>query len=211
MLLAPAFTNIKSAGDVTSAAYTIKGVLDTARTYAKANNTYTWVGFYEEERDRGYANKQQSQPHPWEADESLLLPSRPKMERRFTNEQHDPATAYHPDRIQSSRKVSEGRKNTSNRYWRSTRPDSERPTPIPDTLNLPGLTHLTLKGLSPFDHFNRIGIDSSDGSPSPIHGPKLYILQNYSIQSSRRSKYKQHLHYETPRGDRGETNTRHQR
>src|SRR5436309_10162676 len=48
LLVAPAFTNLKSAGDVTSAAYTIKGVLDTARTYAKANNTYTWVGFYEE-------------------------------------------------------------------------------------------------------------------------------------------------------------------
>jgi Tfp pilus assembly protein FimT len=48
VLLAPAFTTIKSGGDVTSAAYTIKGVLDTARTYAKANNTYTWVGFYEE-------------------------------------------------------------------------------------------------------------------------------------------------------------------
>src|SRR5213082_1740002 len=45
VLIAPAFTTIKSAGDVTSAAYTIKGVLDTARTYAKANNTYTWVGF----------------------------------------------------------------------------------------------------------------------------------------------------------------------
>src|SRR5213075_3166192 len=27
----------------------IKGVLDTARTYAKANSTYTWVGFYEED------------------------------------------------------------------------------------------------------------------------------------------------------------------
>jgi len=49
VLIAPAFTTIKSAGDVTSAAYTIKGVLDTARTYAKANNTYTWVGFYEED------------------------------------------------------------------------------------------------------------------------------------------------------------------
>ncbi len=48
-LLAPAFTTIKSGTDVTSAAYTIKGVLDTARTYAKANNTYTWVGFYEED------------------------------------------------------------------------------------------------------------------------------------------------------------------
>lgn len=49
VLIAPAFTNIRSAGDVTSAAYTIKGVLDTARTYAKANNTYTWVGFFEED------------------------------------------------------------------------------------------------------------------------------------------------------------------
>src|SRR5882757_2292613 len=45
VLLAPAFTTIKSGGDVTSEAYTIKGVLDTARTYAKASNTYTWVGF----------------------------------------------------------------------------------------------------------------------------------------------------------------------
>jgi Tfp pilus assembly protein FimT len=45
VLIAPAFTTIKSGTDVTSAAYTIKGVLDTARTYAKANNTYTWVGF----------------------------------------------------------------------------------------------------------------------------------------------------------------------
>jgi len=49
VLLTPAFTNLKSAGDVTSAAYTIKGVLEQGRTYAMANNTYTWVGFYEED------------------------------------------------------------------------------------------------------------------------------------------------------------------
>ena len=48
-LIAPAFTTIKGGTDVTSAGYTIKGVLDTARTYAKANNTYTWVGFFEED------------------------------------------------------------------------------------------------------------------------------------------------------------------
>src|SRR5207248_2473818 len=48
VLIAPAFTSIKGGTDVTSVAYTIQGVLDTARTYAKANNTYTWVGFYEE-------------------------------------------------------------------------------------------------------------------------------------------------------------------
>jgi prepilin-type N-terminal cleavage/methylation domain-containing protein len=49
VLIAPAFTTIKGGTDVTKAAYTIKGVLDTARTYAKANNTYTWVGFCEED------------------------------------------------------------------------------------------------------------------------------------------------------------------
>jgi Tfp pilus assembly protein FimT len=47
ILIAPAFTTIKGGTDVTSAAYTIQGALDTARTYAKANNTYTWVGFEE--------------------------------------------------------------------------------------------------------------------------------------------------------------------
>ena len=49
VLIAPAFTFIKGGTDVTSAAYTVQGVLDTARTYAKANNTYTWVGFFEED------------------------------------------------------------------------------------------------------------------------------------------------------------------
>src|SRR4030095_10117931 len=50
------FTTIKSGNDVTSAAYTIKGVLDQARTYAKANNTYTWVGFFEEDVSQSSTN-----------------------------------------------------------------------------------------------------------------------------------------------------------
>ena len=56
VLIAPAFTTIKGGTDVTSAAYTIKGVLDTARTYAKANNTYTWVGFFEEDASSASTN-----------------------------------------------------------------------------------------------------------------------------------------------------------
>jgi prepilin-type N-terminal cleavage/methylation domain-containing protein len=56
VLIAPAFTTIKGGSDVTSAAYTIKGVLDTARTYAKANNTYAWVGFYEEDVSQASTN-----------------------------------------------------------------------------------------------------------------------------------------------------------
>ena len=47
-LVAPAFTGIKGAGDVTSAAYTIKDALEQARTYAMAYKTYVWIGFYEE-------------------------------------------------------------------------------------------------------------------------------------------------------------------
>src|SRR5438105_7763290 len=53
VLIAPAFTTIKGGTDVTSAAYTIKGMLETARTYAKANNTYAWVGFFEEDVSSG--------------------------------------------------------------------------------------------------------------------------------------------------------------
>jgi prepilin-type N-terminal cleavage/methylation domain-containing protein len=56
VLIAPAFTTIKGSTDVTSAAYTIKGVLDTARTYAKANNTYAWVGFFEEDASQASTN-----------------------------------------------------------------------------------------------------------------------------------------------------------
>jgi prepilin-type N-terminal cleavage/methylation domain-containing protein len=47
-LLVPAFTNLKGANDLINAAYVIKGVLEQARTYARVNNTYAWVGFYEE-------------------------------------------------------------------------------------------------------------------------------------------------------------------
>src|SRR6476646_8838660 len=56
VLIAPAFTTIKGGTDVTSAAYTIKGALESARTYAKANNTYTWVGFFEEDAAQSSTN-----------------------------------------------------------------------------------------------------------------------------------------------------------
>lgn len=38
----------KGAADITRIAYDIRGTLDLARTYAMANNTYVWVGFFEE-------------------------------------------------------------------------------------------------------------------------------------------------------------------
>jgi len=56
VIMAPAFTTLKSGADVTSAADTVKGVLDQARTYAMANDTYTWVGFFEEDVSTGSTN-----------------------------------------------------------------------------------------------------------------------------------------------------------
>lgn len=48
-LIVPALTSLKGAGEVTDAAYTVKGSLEQARTLAMAKNTYVWVGFYEED------------------------------------------------------------------------------------------------------------------------------------------------------------------
>ena len=56
VLVAPVFTNINGGNDITTAAYTIKGVLAQARTYAQAYNTYVWVGFYEEDGSRASTN-----------------------------------------------------------------------------------------------------------------------------------------------------------
>src|SRR5258708_18701783 len=62
VLVAPAFTNINGGNDITAAAYTIKGVLSQARTYAQANNTYAWVGFYEEDGSRASTNPASAGP-----------------------------------------------------------------------------------------------------------------------------------------------------
>ena len=49
LLLAPAFTGLKRTGDIRNAAYTIRDALEQARNTARAANTYSWVGFYEED------------------------------------------------------------------------------------------------------------------------------------------------------------------
>ena len=49
VLVGPTFTSIKAGSDITTAAYTIAGALQQGRNYAMANDTYVWVGFYEED------------------------------------------------------------------------------------------------------------------------------------------------------------------
>jgi prepilin-type N-terminal cleavage/methylation domain-containing protein len=47
VLVGPAFTTLTRGTDVGSAIYGVKGVLESARAYAKANHTYVFVGFAE--------------------------------------------------------------------------------------------------------------------------------------------------------------------
>jgi type II secretory pathway pseudopilin PulG len=47
VLMAPAFTYMKSGADFTNAVYGIQGTLESARTYSKTNHTYVFVGFTE--------------------------------------------------------------------------------------------------------------------------------------------------------------------
>ena len=51
-LLVPAMNPLKSGADITNSAYLLKGALEQARSYAMANNTYVWVGFYEEDASK---------------------------------------------------------------------------------------------------------------------------------------------------------------
>ena len=48
VLVLPAVTSLKGARDITNSAYTIKDLLEHARTYALVNGTYAWIGFFEE-------------------------------------------------------------------------------------------------------------------------------------------------------------------
>ncbi len=48
-LTIPALNALKGSSDITSAAYEVQGVLQTARAYAVSNRTYTWVGLFEED------------------------------------------------------------------------------------------------------------------------------------------------------------------
>jgi type II secretory pathway pseudopilin PulG len=168
VLLAPAFTTIKSGTDVASAAYTIKGVLDTARTYAKANNTYTWVGIYEE--DTTATTPTNSVP-PYPGKGRVLLATVASKDGTKIYEDTDPAAALPPARISPVGKLVkiEGIHLTDIGNPSPT----PNPTPVPDTLLARPYSPYT-EG-SPFDHFNRISSDTADTTLF------TFVAQNYTF------------------------------
>jgi len=159
-LIAPAFTSLKSAGDVTSAAYIIKGVLEQARTYAMANNTYTWVGFYEEATT---ASTPTSTTPPYTGIGRVLLASVYSITGTKIYENSDSSSQLPAAQINPLNKLTkiEGIHLTD-----VGAPPSPAPSPNPGPNSLYGRSNLpyteNASATPPGDHYNRISSDSSD-------------------------------------------------
>jgi len=163
VLVAPAFTNRKAADDIANAAYTIKGVCEEARSYAKANHTYTWVGFYEENTS-GFSPTNATPAYPGKG--------RVVMATVFSNdgtkilEDADPSPVLPPSRITQLGKLIkiEGVHITDIGAPAGGNSDA-----------LDGRPSLPYTQGAPFDHFNRISSDSADATRF------AFAAQNYTF------------------------------
>jgi prepilin-type N-terminal cleavage/methylation domain-containing protein len=152
VLVGPAFTNIKRGNDITRAVYTISGLLEQARSYAKANHTYAWVGFYEENMS-ATAPTNATPPYPGKG--------RVVMATVFSNDgtkilnDGDPGALLPPSRITQLGKVIkiEGVHLTDIGEPAGGNPDS-----------IDGRPGTPYTEGAPWDHFNRISSDSSDAT-----------------------------------------------
>ena len=182
VLVVPAFTNLKGAGDMTIAADTIAGTLAQARTYAMANNTYTWVGFYEESAT-STAVPAATPPYPGKG--RLLLAIVSSLDGTSIFDGSDPSAVLPATRIAQVGKLVkiEGVHVTDIGPPPSPTPN---PTPPPNSLDgRSGLPYTYAAGLNA-DHFNRLSSDSDDKTKF------WFIAQGYTFYKTVRF---------TPRGE----------
>jgi len=175
-LIGPAFTSIKGGGDATSAAYTIKGVLDQARTYAMANNTYTWVGFYEENTTE---NAPTSAAPPYPGKGRVLLATIYSVDG--TRIYDDNATSG-PYPTTGYKQIGKLVRIDNIHITDIGAPPSPTPSPTPLPTSLAarsGLPYTENASTSPAgDHYNRINSDSSDTTKF------TFSAQNYTFYKS---------------------------
>jgi prepilin-type N-terminal cleavage/methylation domain-containing protein len=182
VLAVPAFTNLKGAGDVATAAETVAGTLAQARTYAIANSTYTWFGFYEEAAS---AIAPTNVPPPYSGKGRLVLAVVRSLDGTSIFDNSDPAAPLPASRIAQLGKVTkiEGVHVTD-----IGAPPSSTPGPMPLTNSLGArslLPYTYAAGLNA-DHFNRISSDSADATQF------WFVAQGYTFYKTVRF---------TPRGE----------
>jgi prepilin-type N-terminal cleavage/methylation domain-containing protein len=173
VLLAPAFTSLKPAGDITSAAYTIKGLLDQARTYAMANNTYSWVGFYEENTT---ATAPTNSAPPYSGKGRILTASVYSVDGTKIFDNDATSAALPPARIQQIGKLT---KIEGLHVADVGAPPSSTPNPTPQASSLAARSGLPYTENSlivpPGDHYNRVSSDSADTTKFK------FTTQNYTF------------------------------
>ena len=171
--LAPAVSSLKSAGDVTSAAYTIKGVLEQARSYAMANNTFTWVGFYEEAAD---ATSPTNLAPPYLGKGRVLLAIVASRDGTTSCEDPNSTTGNRvpltPSLIMQIGKLVR----IDNIHVTDIgAPPSPTPSPTPEASSLAARSSLPYTWGSPADYENRINSDDT-------HSPTNQTLYPFSAQ-----------------------------
>jgi type II secretory pathway pseudopilin PulG len=182
VLIAPTFTNLKGAGDVTTAAEIIAGTLAQARTYTIANSTYTWVGFYEEAAS---ANMPTAVSPPYPGKGRLVLAVVRSLDGTSIFDNGDPAAVLPASRIAQLGKLTkiEGVHITDIGAPPSPTPNS---TPLPNSLGARSDLPYTFAAGINADHFNRISSDSVDATQFQ------FVAQGYTFYKTVRF---------TPRGE----------
>jgi type II secretory pathway pseudopilin PulG len=181
-LLAPAFTNLKGASDITTAAQTIAGMLAQARTYAMANNTYTWVGFYEEAASSISASNA-TPPYPGKG--RLLLAIVRSLDGTSIFDDEDPSAALPPTRIAQVGKLAKLEGVHVTDIGPPSSPKSSA-GPLPNSLDARSDLPYTYAANLDADHFNRMSSDSDDKTKF------WFVAQDYTFYKTVRF---------TPRGE----------
>jgi prepilin-type N-terminal cleavage/methylation domain-containing protein len=172
VLAVPAFTKIKTGSDIATAAYQIAGALEQGRNYAMANNTYVWVGFYEEDMTAAVSSNA-TPPYPGKG--QVLIAGVFSTDGTKIYEDGDPIAQLPPNRIkQLGRLVKiEGIHLTD-----IGAPSSTPSTAFVDSLDArPSWPYTYASGIGA-DHFNRINSDSPDATRF------AFVAQNYTFSKT---------------------------
>ena len=172
-LVVPAFTKIKLGNEITTAAYTIADTLEQGRNYATGNNTYVWVGFYEEDTT---ALMPTTGTPPYSGKGRVLIATVFSTDGTKIYEDSDPIAPLPLMRIKQLGRLLkfEGIHITD-----IGTPPSPRPVGVSsDTLDgRPDWPYTYAAGINA-DHFNRISSDSADTTRF------AFAVQNYTFSKT---------------------------
>lgn len=170
VLVAPGFTRIKAGNDVTTAAYTIAGLLEQGRNYAMGNNAYVWVGFYEEDAT---ATTNAAPPYPGKG--RIVIASVFSTDGTKIYEDSDPTAQLPAARIKQLGRLI---KIDGIHLTDVGAPPSSPAAALSDSLDVRSDYPYTNAAGIGADHFNRISSDSSDTTRFG------FVAQNYTFSKT---------------------------